>query len=57
MAIQSTLQHRIDPSMGGAVGRPMAQVKAQPAQETRDVVVVKDPTAMMADMADAACHR
>jgi hypothetical protein len=51
--IQSTpLQPRIDPSMASAVGRPTAEVKVQQEQKSPAAVVVKDPAAMMADMAE-----
>ena len=53
MAISSaTLQPRVDPSLASAVGRPMGEVKTARADRPREAVVVKDPAAMMADMAE-----
>lgn len=53
MAISSNLlQPRIDPSLAAGVGRPMAEARAARTDGHREAVVVKDPAAMMADMAE-----
>lgn len=48
----STLQPRIDLSTASAVGRTVADAKVLQEQKTPAAVVVKDPAAMMADMAE-----
>lgn len=53
MPIQSTPQQaRIDPAMARAVERPLAEKRAEAGERPGAAVVVKDPTAMMADMAE-----